>query len=84
MSEKKEMATIYIFGKKYDVPAELTIMNAMLDLSLNVAVDVETVFAVLVLQFIVLREKTNYRLALHVLRKLKTICISLHFLSFLL
>ena len=28
MSEK-EMATIYIFGKKYDVPAELTIMNAM-------------------------------------------------------
>ena len=25
----KEMATIYIFGKKYDVPAELTIMNAM-------------------------------------------------------
>ena len=29
MSEKKEMATIYIFGKKYDVPAELTIMNAM-------------------------------------------------------
>ena len=28
-SEKKEMATIYIFGKKYDVPAELTIMNAM-------------------------------------------------------
>ena len=26
---KKEMATIYIFGKKYDVPAELTIMNAM-------------------------------------------------------
>ena len=23
------MATIYIFGKKYDVPAELTIMNAM-------------------------------------------------------
>ena len=32
MAEKKtekEMATIYIFGKKYDVPAELTIMNAM-------------------------------------------------------
>ena len=29
MSETKEMATIYIFGKKYDVPAELTIMNAM-------------------------------------------------------
>ena len=28
MSEK-EMATIYLFGKKYDVPAELTIMNAM-------------------------------------------------------
>ena len=28
-AEKKEMATIYIFGKKYDVPAELTIMNAM-------------------------------------------------------
>ena len=28
-TEKKEMATIYIFGKKYDVPAELTIMNAM-------------------------------------------------------
>ena len=28
MSEK-EMATIYIFGKKYEVPAELTIMNAM-------------------------------------------------------
>ena len=26
---EKEMATIYIFGKKYDVPAELTIMNAM-------------------------------------------------------
>ena len=25
----KEMATIYLFGKKYDVPAELTIMNAM-------------------------------------------------------
>ena len=29
MAENKEMATIYIFGKKYDVPAELTIMNAM-------------------------------------------------------
>ena len=29
MADKKEMATIYIFGKKYDVPAELTIMNAM-------------------------------------------------------
>ena len=29
MAETKEMATIYIFGKKYDVPAELTIMNAM-------------------------------------------------------
>ncbi len=29
MAEQKEMATIYIFGKKYDVPAELTIMNAM-------------------------------------------------------
>ena len=28
MSEK-EMATIYLFGKKYEVPAELTIMNAM-------------------------------------------------------
>ena len=28
MSEK-EMATIFLFGKKYDVPAELTIMNAM-------------------------------------------------------
>ena len=28
MSEK-EMATIYLFGKKYDVPSELTIMNAM-------------------------------------------------------
>ena len=28
MSEK-EMATIYLFGKKYDVPAELPIMNAM-------------------------------------------------------
>ena len=26
---EKEMATIYIFGKKYSVPAELTIMNAM-------------------------------------------------------
>lgn len=26
---EKEMATIYLFGKKYDVPAELTIMNAM-------------------------------------------------------
>lgn len=25
----KEMATIYLFGKKYSVPAELTIMNAM-------------------------------------------------------
>ncbi|MCQ2612233.1 MAG: 4Fe-4S dicluster domain-containing protein [Treponemataceae bacterium] len=25
----KEMATIYLFGKKYEVPAELTIMNAM-------------------------------------------------------
>ena len=25
----KEMATIFIFGKKYEVPAELTIMNAM-------------------------------------------------------
>lgn len=25
----KEMATIFLFGKKYDVPAELTIMNAM-------------------------------------------------------
>ncbi|MBQ2313913.1 MAG: 4Fe-4S dicluster domain-containing protein [Treponema sp.] len=25
----KEMATIYLFGKKYDVPAELTIMTAM-------------------------------------------------------
>ncbi|NLC93039.1 MAG: 2Fe-2S iron-sulfur cluster binding domain-containing protein, partial [Treponema sp.] len=29
MAEKKEMATIYLFGKKYEVPAELTIMNAM-------------------------------------------------------
>ncbi len=29
MSEKKEMATIYLFGKKYEVPAELTVMNAM-------------------------------------------------------
>ncbi|MBO4546436.1 MAG: 2Fe-2S iron-sulfur cluster binding domain-containing protein [Treponema sp.] len=29
MAEQREMATIYIFGKKYDVPAELTIMNAM-------------------------------------------------------
>ena len=29
MSETKQMATIYLFGKKYDVPAELTIMNAM-------------------------------------------------------
>ena len=28
MSEK-QMATIYLFGKKYEVPAELTIMNAM-------------------------------------------------------
>lgn len=26
---EKEMATIYLFGKKYEVPAELTIMNAM-------------------------------------------------------
>lgn len=26
---EKEMATIYLFGKKYIVPAELTIMNAM-------------------------------------------------------
>ena len=26
---EKELATIYIFGKKYSVPAELTIMNAM-------------------------------------------------------
>lgn len=25
----KEMATIYLFGKKYEVPAELTVMNAM-------------------------------------------------------
>lgn len=25
----KEMATVYFFGKKYEVPAELTIMNAM-------------------------------------------------------
>lgn len=25
----KEMATVYLFGKKYEVPAELTIMNAM-------------------------------------------------------
>ena len=30
MAEKEmKMATIYLFGKKYDVPAELTIMNAM-------------------------------------------------------
>lgn len=29
MAENKEMATIYLFGKKYEVPAELTIMNAM-------------------------------------------------------
>ena len=29
MSDKKEMATIYLFGKKYEVPAELTVMNAM-------------------------------------------------------
>lgn len=29
MSETKQMATIYLFGKKYEVPAELTIMNAM-------------------------------------------------------
>ena len=26
---EKEMATIYLFGKKYEVPAELTVMNAM-------------------------------------------------------
>lgn len=29
MEEKKEMATIYLFGKKYEVPAELTVMTAM-------------------------------------------------------
>ena len=29
MSDKKEMATIYLFGKKYEVPAGLTIMTAM-------------------------------------------------------
>lgn len=29
MAEKEEMATIYLFGKKYEVPSELTIMNAM-------------------------------------------------------
>ena len=30
MAENKtQMATIYLFGKKYEVPAELTVMNAM-------------------------------------------------------
>ncbi len=29
MTETKKIATIFLFGKKYQVPAELTVMNAM-------------------------------------------------------
>ena len=62
---EKEMATIFIFGKKYEVPAELT----------------ETASVVLVLLFIESRDRISFRLVLLVQRKLKTICISLPFLS---
>ncbi|UKI54366.1 MAG: hypothetical protein L6V86_05210 [Treponema sp.] len=54
MAENKtQMATIYLFGKKYEVPAELTVMNAMeyAGYQLKEAAVAETVSAALARQF---------------------------------
>ncbi len=93
----ENMVNIYLFGKQYSVPDNLTIMRAMEYAGYQLvkgffgkcefdhySAAAVTVSAALALRFIVLRATENSRPVLPARQRLKTICISQRFLSSLL